>query len=251
MSQPGWLDWPPSSKTRILKPSARQRGFERFGWRPHWVIPIQLEYFVKIFFQPALLSSHHRSVLPSFPPHWDVLSGDVYQPRSWTPKSPSRVFDLTFMSWKVKRWQKAEGWKVFLLFSVDCPMPTHPKVCGPKVSKLSLFTKRQTAAALKLHKVEKSQYLSFSGDPLKLLREGASSLLPQCWNCKNLTTSPKNFSWKLGHIEIRVNAAAMWFYVKKDNICFSAASTRTKLFSTKAKITHKFHIPLQCGAGLS
>ena len=85
MSQPGWLDWPPSSKTRILKPSARQRGFERFGWRPHWVIPIQLEYFVEIFFQPALLSSHHRSVLPSFPPHWDVLTKEL------NPKSPSRV----------------------------------------------------------------------------------------------------------------------------------------------------------------
>lgn len=121
MSQPGWLDWPTSSKTRILKPSARQRGFERFGWRPHWVIPIQLEYFVKIFFQPALLSSHHRSVLPSFPPHWDVLSGDVYQPRSWTPKAPAEFLTSPLWAGKSKGDRRLKAGKCFYSLQLIAP----------------------------------------------------------------------------------------------------------------------------------
>lgn len=91
----GWLACDQNLPTLEYWKSARQKRafwrFEQFGWQPlpsqRRVIPIQLEYFVEIFFQP-LLSSRITAV-PSFLPYWDVLSGNVYQPRSWTPKKAS------------------------------------------------------------------------------------------------------------------------------------------------------------------
>jgi len=84
---------------------------------------------------------------------------------------------------------------------------------------------------------------------LKLLHEGASILLPQCWNCKNLTTSPKTL-FLFRCLENSNVFRSGWTPLPSD---FSSKETtyvferrgRHKLFF-KAKITHKFHIPLQC-----
>ena len=150
--------------------------------------------------------------------------------------SPLKRGCLSARSWTSPWRQKVtKGWRLESVFPWKkgwLPTRILRQVCGPKVSKLSLFIKRQTS------QMPGSSFTSEGGKVSMFFffwrsvkTQRCSSLLLDVETVKNLMTFPKHSSllrcksWKLRHIEIRVSVAAMWFSVETD-ICSRGVDTK-------------------------
>jgi len=108
------------------------------------------------------------------------------------PQKPQQSFWLHL--YELASQKVTEGWRLESVFALFNWLPNAhpPQSMWAKGVKAFTFHKKTNSSSSQTSQGGKVSISLFFWWTLKLLREGASLLLPQCWNCKNLTTFPKN-----------------------------------------------------------